>query len=110
MKIITVCEHGNKRSVHAAFLMHHKRKVDGGGFNDVVPIGISNTSKELQKMLFDWCDWIILTDARFKDQIPSEYQSKLHIWDVGEDRWPSTFNKELMDLLRKRMEEDYNKQ
>lgn len=107
MKIVTVCELGNKRSVHAAFLMRFKRKVDGGGNNDCVPIGIKTTSPEFQKMLFDWADWIILTDSQYKGLISPEYDHKLHIWDVGEDRWPSTLNKELLDLLRVCMEKEY---
>lgn len=109
MKIVTVCEHGNKRSVHAAYLMRFKRKVDGGGMNDVIPIGIKTSSEDMQTMLFDWADWIILTDIRYLDLINPKYNDKMHIWDVGEDRWPSTFNKELLDLLRLRMEEDFSK-
>ena len=109
MKIVTVCEQGNNRSIHAAYIMRYKRKVDGGGFNDVIPIGIKTSSPELQKMLFDWAEWIILTDASFKDLIPAEYIEKLKIWDVGEDRFMRPFNKELLALLRVYMEREYQK-
>ena len=107
MKIVTVCEQGLNRSLHAAFIMRWKRKIDGGGFNDVVPLGIKVSSPELQKMLFDWADWIILTDAQFKDLIPAEYATKLKLWDVGADKWHRPFNKELLDLLRAHMEKEF---
>jgi len=108
MKIVTVCENGNKRSVHAAFLMRWRRKVDGGGTNDVIPIGIKTSSPELQKMLFDWCEWIILTDISLKNLIAPEYHSKLHIWNIGPDIWPSNLNKDILDKLRVCMEKEYN--
>lgn len=109
MNIVTVCENGNKRSVHAAYLMRYKRKVDGGGMNDIIPIGIKTASPNLQIMVFDWADWIILTDKRFQDQIPQEYQHKLHIWDVGPDIWPPTLDRDLLNKLRICMEKDYAK-
>lgn len=107
MKIVTVCEQGNNRSVHAAYIMRYKRKIDGGGCNDIIPIGIKTSSQELQKMLFDWAEWIILTDAQFKNLIPAEYSNKLKVWDVGQDRWPRPFNKELLGLLRVYMEKEF---
>lgn len=107
MKIVTVCEQGNNRSLHAAYLMRYKRKVDGGGFNDVIPIGIKTSSPELQRNLFKWADWIILTDARFKSLISEEFYGKLKVWDVGPDRWPRPFNKELLQILRRYMEKEY---
>jgi hypothetical protein len=107
MKIVTICEQGNNRAIHAAYLMRYKRKVDGGGFNDVIPIGIKTSSLELQKMLFDWADWIILTDSQFRELIPHEYDTKLKIWNVGTDRFYRPFNKELLEILRNYMEKEY---
>lgn len=109
MRIVTVCEQGNNRSVHAAYIMRYKRKVDGGGFNDVIPIGIKTSSKELQTMLFDWAEWIILTDATFKNLIDTKYTDKLKIWDVGEDRYFRGFNQELLTILRTYMEREFAK-
>lgn len=106
MKIVTVCSQGNNRSVHAAYMLRYRRKVDGGGTNDVIPIGIKTMSRETTMMLFNWADLIILTDKRYLPLLPENYGDKLRIWDVGEDRWPRPFDKELLSLLKAHMERD----
>lgn len=107
MKIVTVCEMGLNRSLHAAYIMKFRRKVDGGGFNDVVPIGMRTSTPELRKMLFDWADWIIVVDGKYAEQISQEYADKVKNWDVGPDRWFRPMDKELLDILHQHMEKEF---
>lgn len=107
MKIVTVCEQGNNRSVHAAWLVRYNAKHLGSGTNEVLSVGINLFSQETLKMLFDWADIIILTDVRFRNMIEMPtYNEKVHVWDVGPDRFEHNLNKELLDLLRAHMEGD----
>ena len=103
MKFVTVCEQGNNRSAHAAWYLRHKR---GGGINDTIPMGIMTTTSATQEMLFEWADYIILMDSRFQELIPDKYMDKLKVWDVGKDRWPRPFHKELIDIIRKYADRD----
>lgn len=99
MKILTVCDQGNNRSVQFAHLLKYKYKG-----SDTIPVGLSSHSKETLEMLFKWADVIILTDRVQK--VPDEYKDKVKVWDVGEDRYPRPFNPELHQLARKLIEEN----
>jgi hypothetical protein len=86
MKILTVCNEGNNRSVQFSHLLKYWN-------HDVIPIGLDNTSEETLNMLFNWADYIIITA---KDQkIPMRYYSKVVLFNIGDDHYPRPFNKEL---------------
>lgn len=86
MKILCVCEQGNNRSVQIAHLLKYWA-------HDTIPIGLATTSQDTLKMLFDWADIIIRTEE--SQVIPSEYQPKVRLCDVGPDTYPRPFNPEL---------------
>lgn len=97
MKLLTVCDQGNNRSVHFAHLLkywHH----------DVIPIGLKTTSESTLLMLFDWADYIIVTDKT--QEIPLQYKEKVRLFDVGEDNYPRPFNPELYQKVREILDQN----
>lgn len=93
LKILTVCEHGNVRSVAMAYLIkvvyHHR--------HEVIPIGIKDISDNTRQMLFDWADKIIFMDQTLVP-IPLHENDKLYLVDVGKDVWN---NPQAQELLHK---------
>lgn len=100
MKILTVCDQGNSRSVQLAYPLKYKYKAD------VIPIGLDTTSKETLKMLFDWADHIILTDKEQFVKIPEGYDSKIKVWDFGDDRYIRPLNAEFAEYAKRFIEEN----
>lgn len=100
MKILTVCDQGNNRSVQFAHLLKYKYKAD------VLSMGIDNTSDETKNMLFEWADYIIVTEESQLYKIPAVIRVKCRLWDVGEDRYPRPFNKELLAIVRQYIAEN----
>lgn len=98
MKILVLCNHGNVRSVALAYLIKTIYK------HEAIAVGISETSKETQEMLFNWADKIITlyTNPKFKVLPPF---SKMHKLDVGEDVWHNPFAQELQHKLLKHIKE-----
>lgn len=93
MKILVVCEQGNNRSVTVA----HHLKYWG---HDVIPAGLATNSAATIQMLADWADRIILTD--YKQRLES---TKTQVWDIGPDVYPRPFNRDLLSVVRRLMEE-----
>lgn len=99
MKILCVCGKGINRSVHIASLLKwHK--------HDTIAIGLENTTQDTLKMLFDWADAIILTDAMQVYQMPNGYKEKVKLWNVGPDNYPRPYNKHLMAIIGKMIEQN----
>ncbi len=95
MKIMTICDQGNNRSVTFAHLL--KYKYPG---SDVIAIGLGRCSVETQKMLFDWADYLIVTDKELYDNMEPGWEEKKRLWDVGKDVYPRPFNKYLYQLAK----------
>jgi hypothetical protein len=95
MKIVTVCENGNNRSVQFMHLLRYKYKG-----SDVIPVGTHTFTKETLAMLYNWADHIIVTDRILESLIPEEFKSKVKVWNVGIDRFPRPFNPELNALAK----------
>lgn len=92
MKILTVCQGGNVRSVMARYLLNYKY-----GF-DALACGWEPNSAETKEMLFEWADIIIPMQAEFVDKIPEKYRDKVQfVLDTGPDRWG--LNAELMQTV-----------
>ncbi len=89
-KILCVCQNGNNRSVQFAHLLRYKYQPC-----DTIPVGTDMHSKETLDMLYKWADIIIVVEDKLAFKVPSKYESKIKIWNVGEDRYPRPFNKEL---------------
>jgi|ERR1035437_6155431 hypothetical protein len=98
-KVLTVCSEGINRSQVLAAIIKYKA-------GDTIAIGVNNTSPETLEMLYEWAEWIIVVDARLIPLIPEKYASKVHDWDVGEDRYPREYNKELLEIFHRYMEKD----
>lgn len=94
MKILTVCDQGNNRSVQFAHLLKYWK-------HDTIPAGLMTNSKETLEMLYKWADIIILTEDKQITDIPIEYRQKVKLFDVGEDNYPRPFN---IDLNRRARE------
>jgi galactitol-specific phosphotransferase system IIB component len=97
MKILTVCDQGNNRSVQFAHLLKYWG-------NDCITAGLKTNSPETLDMLFQWADIIITTDDT--QQIPEQYQAKVKLLDVGPDKYPRPFNPELNAMVKRILEEN----
>lgn len=92
VKIITMCHQGLCRSVALADVLKlHFRPVD------VIPIGHFGNTKETQKMLFNWADYIIAMEIHYFKYIPEEYKHKRWVCDVGPDTYHSSKNPFLIE-------------
>lgn len=100
MKILCVCEHGNNRSVNFAQRLKYKYKAD------TIAIGLTTTSQETLKMLYDWADYIIIPEKALRYHMPEGYDQKIKYFEVGMDRFPRPFNIELDRLVKKIIEEN----
>ena len=108
MKILVLCDQGNNRSVVVA---HHLKYWK----HDVIPAGLKTNSPETLIMLCVWADRIILTEDTqraemdriipFGVEIPPGTAGKLQLWNIGPDIYPRPFNKELLAIVRRLMEE-----
>lgn len=90
MKILCICERGNSRSVALAYIFKDVLN------QDALAMGIRATTEDTKIMLYDWSDIIILVDKTFESEIPEKYQEKLHVWDVGPDRYFMGFHQDLI--------------
>jgi galactitol-specific phosphotransferase system IIB component len=90
MKVLTVCERGNSRSVALAYILKDHLHFDA------IAVGIRTASINTFQMLCDWADKIILVDKVFVEEIPDQFHSKLVIYDVGPDRYFLGFSQELL--------------
>lgn len=100
MKVLCVCANGNSRSVALAYILKRDYHFDA------LAMGLSVSGEDTQKMLFEWADWVLLTDNNFADFIPGEYKSKLKVYDVGEDVFFRGFKKELMNLFYQHLKDN----
>lgn len=98
MNILTVCSQGNNRSVTLAHLLRYKYP-DA----DVIPAGVHTLSKTTLNMLFKWADVVALTDSSLSGDVPT---TKTVLFDVGEDKYPRPFNKELLRICKLLIEEN----
>ena len=98
--ILCVCEHGNNRSVTMAWLLKYVENFE------TLTAGLGYHTPETLKMLFEWADIITVPEEKLLVIIPEEYKSKIRFYNIGEDRYPRPFNKELLAKARKLMEAD----
>ena len=99
MKILTVCEHGNVRSVACAYLIKSIYK------HDTLACGVKETSEETKKMLYDWADKVILMDKSLLLEFGylDREKNKLSILDVGKDVWHNSNAQELHHKILKQI-------
>lgn len=95
MKILCVCDQGNNRSV---VLAHHLKYLG----HDVIPVGTKTNSPETLQVLGGWADKIIYTEV---GQTIGNAGGKSELWNIGPDNYPRPFNRELMQIVRKLIEQ-----
>src|SRR3990167_9402239 len=101
MKILTVCERNNNRSVVLASILREER-----GERDVISCGIQTFSAETLNMLCEWADKIVLVDEMLRYQFYFDpYVAKIVIIPLGGDRWGYNHNADLQDLIRSKLDE-----
>lgn len=102
MKILVLCDHGNNRSVVIA----HHLKYWG---HDVLPAGLTANTVQTLSMLYLWADRVIFVERGpyqdALDMMPEVMEVKAELWDVGPDTYPRPFNPELLQKVRRLMEE-----
>ena len=75
MKILTICQKGNSRSVALGYLLKKKR-------HDTLAMGMKTSTEQTRNMLYDWAELIILLAKRYEVLIPSQHKDKLIVWDI----------------------------
>lgn len=90
-RVLCVCDAGVARSVNIAHLL----KFIG---YDALPVGVDTSSIDTLKMLEDWADLIILTDAR-RQASAFAPTANLRVWPI-EDKYPRPFNADLNRIVR----------
>jgi predicted protein tyrosine phosphatase len=93
MKILTMCQRGNCRSVALAYvfkdLMGH----------DAISCGWQSNSRYTLEMLFKWAERIIVLEGYMVDYVIDAYRPKVSVYDVGHDRWFAQ-NAELIGICK----------
>jgi galactitol-specific phosphotransferase system IIB component len=91
MKILTICSHGNTRSVALAYILKTLFK------QEAIAIGAEEISGETGKMLYEWADKVVYLD---KEVLPKFWYGggKITMFNVGKDVW---FNPKHQELVHK---------
>lgn len=91
-RILCVCQGGNCRSVHLAYLLKYRYGADA------LACGYEGNANDTLEMLSNWADIIIVVQAFMKEKILVAQQHKVRVFDVGVDRFFKP-NVELIELF-----------
>ncbi len=81
MRVLTVCEGGNVRSVALAYVLKSKYG------QDAISSSWRYNSSPTLGMLFEWAERIVVAQEVFVEKIPEQYRPKVLVLDMGPDRW-----------------------
>ena len=96
MKILCVCELGNKRSVFTRYLLAFKY--------DALSVGIKNNKPETIRMLAEWADRILLAEPEMRKAIPMKCQKKIDLdFTIGADVYPPSITGMLKLVLQAKL-------
>ncbi len=99
MKILTVCNGGNCRSVTLASMI----KQEGV---EAISIGVRTSTKETVKLLADWADKIIVVaDGQVMKRFPNGYAYKLIYMDIGKDKWEQAMHPQLVNKIKQALQQ-----
>lgn len=104
MKVVTLCQGGNVRSVGLKYILSYKYR------HDVIPCGWESNTAETRKMLFEWADKIVIMQPQMKQYVPEEFykdkngEQKIFCYDVGEDVFGYAFHPKLQAALNQLIE------
>jgi len=94
MKFLCVCQGGNVRSFTLSTLLKLKYN------QEAIAVGWQYMDKAAFRALSKWADYIIFMQPWEPGQwIPKEYQNKVRVLDIGEDRWGVSLNIDLVNIL-----------
>lgn len=79
-RFLCVCQKGCNRSVFLAY----RFKRNG---HSAIPVGWMTESAETLAMMCEWADHIVVVMAEYKKKIPTRFQKKVLVVDVGRDVW-----------------------
>jgi hypothetical protein len=100
IRLLTVCEAGEDRSVATAFDLKHFR-----GYDNVLNCGISKVQPDTFLMLGKWADKIIvLADPTVLRRIPHVFRHKVQFVNIGFDVWQSPENPKLKKIVHKELD------
>lgn len=80
-KILCLCQGGNSRSVHLAYLLKYQYGADA------LNCGWEGNSAATVKMLCAWAEIIIVVEEFMKPKVNEEFQHKVRVFDCGPDRF-----------------------
>ena len=99
MKILTVCNGGNCRSVTLASMI----KQDDV---EAIPIGVRTSSKETFKYMTKWADYVVVVaDIDVRNKLPKGSEHKLIYMDIGKDKWEQAMHPQLVSKIRKALQQ-----
>ena len=93
MKILTVCERGNVRSVTVASILK-----DFYGLQDVLAMGVGVTTDETRHMLTEWADYILIVGQSELMEVFKGHDNVYHL-DVGYDSWLRPMHPDLVEYV-----------
>lgn len=65
---------------------------------DAIACSWEKNTPETIDMLCDWAEAIFVMQPQFREFVPEQYKDKIQVIDVGEDRWFSGFDPDLLNL------------
>ena len=92
VRVLCVCQGGNCRSVHLAYLLKYQYHMDA------LACGYEGNTTKTLVMLANWAEKIVVLEAHMRANIPLEFQQKVTVLDVGKDRFFNP-NTELIEIL-----------
>jgi predicted protein tyrosine phosphatase len=96
MKVLTVCQRGNCRSVALAYVLKDVR-----GQSDILSCGIETTSPQTFDMLGEWAEKIVVcAELEILQRVPTKFSHKTEWANVGPDRWQNASHPELIQLMK----------
>jgi len=97
-KILCVCQGGNSRSVHLAYLLKDRYRFDA------LACGWEGNAEDTLMYLCKWAEVIIVVQPMFVEKISEKFREKVIVMDCGEDRYFNP-NLELLDIFGKLISE-----
>lgn len=95
MKILTVCNGGNCRSVTLASMIKQQGV-------EAIPVGVRTSSKDTINHMAEWADKIVVVaDDHVMEKFPNGFRRKIIYMDIGKDKWEQAMHPELVKRIQK---------
>jgi len=91
-RILCLCQGGNVRSVHAAYVLKY-------GYNvDALAASWEKNSPDTLNVLYRWADRIMLVEDHHIEHVPASFRKKVVNLGIGPDRW-AALNRDLINVV-----------